>query len=77
MPASLPEPRCPECGGVLELRSGPGRIRRYRGEEGYEIPASFVAPTCRKCGHVWLDSARVKDLASVFEQERQRRLKVE
>jgi hypothetical protein len=69
---ALDEP-CPECGGKLILKAGPGRLRRYRGEDGFEIPAMMKLPTCEQCGSLWLDSEMISTLGSVFESERLRR----
>jgi hypothetical protein len=61
------EQACPECGSRLTLDARAGRLRRYRGEDGYEIPADMVIPTCTNCGALWLDSTMVTQLSSAFE----------
>jgi hypothetical protein len=48
-------------------------MRRYRGEEGFEIPPAMAIPTCQHCGSLWMDSAMVRDLGTKFEAQRQRR----
>ena len=61
---------CLECGGSVVVERRAGRLKRYRGEGGYEIPAWMAIPTCQSCGALWMDSAMVKQLGSVFEMER-------
>ena len=64
---------CLECGSPVVLTRGPGRFRRYRGEDGYEIPADLEVPTCATCGALWMDTVMVKRIGQVFEAERKRR----
>jgi|HubBroStandDraft_2_1064218.scaffolds.fasta_scaffold1109015_1 hypothetical protein len=68
-----PDEPCPECGGKLILKAGPGRFRRYRGQDGFEVPAAMMVPTCEQCGSLWLDSEMVGRLGATFEAERLRR----
>ena len=64
---------CMECGGRVAPESRAGRMRSYRGETNFEIPAWLEVPTCQTCGRLWMDSAMVKQLGSIFELERRRR----
>lgn len=68
---------CQECGSQLEWSYGPGRIRTYRRDKGYEIPSELVFQICRKCGAVWMTSTQIDRLSAAFEAERARRLRNE
>lgn len=70
---TMTEHPCPECGGRLALACGIGRFRRYRGEDGYEIPARMKIPTCTRCGEMWLNSMQVRELGAIFEAARIKR----
>lgn len=48
--SNLKLPRCAECGGKVELRTGPGRMREYRRGVSLEIPEDVGIPTCVACG---------------------------
>lgn len=41
---------CYECNVMLVSAAKPGRRVRYRGQDGYTIPADLVLPTCPRCG---------------------------
>ncbi len=43
-------PRCPECGGKVELVAKRGRSREYRRGVRLEVPAGFEIPSCLSCG---------------------------
>jgi transcriptional regulator with XRE-family HTH domain/ribosomal protein S27AE len=43
-------PRCPECGGAVEMRKAAGRTREFRRGVLLEIPQTFGIPTCTRCG---------------------------
>lgn len=43
-------PRCPECGGEVQLKARAGRTREYLKGVRLPIPAGFGIPTCTKCG---------------------------
>lgn len=43
-------PRCPECGGAVQLKARAGRTREYLKGVHLPIPADFGIPTCTKCG---------------------------
>ena len=64
---------CSECGAVLVLMKGPGRLRSYRGEGGYEVPADFVIPTCLACGAEWLSDSDIEILSQALESQRDQR----
>ena len=49
-PMGLKLPRCPECGGRVELRAAAGRKREVRRGVFLEIPEDFGIPTCVACG---------------------------
>ena len=64
---------CPECTTKLELSIGPGRFKRYRGEDGYEIPEDLFFWRCPKCNAEWLSVAQTQALSEAFEAQRQER----
>jgi hypothetical protein len=68
-----PEQRCPECDGALAMSRGPGRARRYRGADGYEVPADLSFPVCTSCGAEWLTDSQLETLSAAFEDQRERR----
>lgn len=46
---------CAQCGGVVELRSGPGRTALYRLGLNLPIPEWLEIPTCTQCGETFVD----------------------
>jgi hypothetical protein len=61
---------CPECGADMQWSIGPGRFRRYRREDGYELPAHLGFPTCPACGAEWLTDSQLELLSTALEQQR-------
>lgn len=59
-------PRCPECGGRVELAARPGRFREYVRGVHLEIPNDCGIPTCTKCGE--------ESMSLEFSKELDRRL---
>jgi transcriptional regulator with XRE-family HTH domain len=47
---SMKLPRCPECGGTVQLSVGTGRTREYRRNVKLAVPDDFRIPTCTRCG---------------------------
>lgn len=68
--ATTPEQKCPDCGGVLAISSGPNRTRRYRGEDGYVLPDDLLFPACIACGAEWLTDSQLETLSAAFEAQR-------
>jgi hypothetical protein len=64
---------CAECGYRLERSSGPGRVRAYRGESGYELPEDLVFWACANCGAEWLNASQIDQLSDAFEKQREER----
>lgn len=65
---------CPECGNAMRLSCGPGRLRRYRRDNGFEIPSDMVFRACHHCGAEWMTDTQIDRLSVAFEAERARRL---
>jgi hypothetical protein len=65
---------CPECGTTLRLSRGPGRVKQYRGEGGYEIPDDLSFAECPHCEAEWLSTSQIVELSRAFEAQRERRL---
>jgi hypothetical protein len=61
---------CGECGGRTKLVAVEGRLRRFRGEEGYIVPASMRIATCADCGTQWFSTSQLLELAEYFEVQR-------
>ena len=61
-------PRCPECGGNVELCAKSGRTREHRRGVEMDIPADFGIPTCVKCGEEML-SAKISERLEAILQE--------
>jgi hypothetical protein len=70
---SAPDFLCGNGHGPMEFVACPGRLRRYRGEDGYEVPADLVIPTCPVCGDTWENHAIAMRLTEAFEAQRQNR----
>ena len=64
---------CYECGGAVEPLARAGRLRSYRGDAGYAVPAEMAIPTCRECGRLWMTRGMLAELDGVFAAERERR----
>ncbi len=68
---------CAQCGAVMTISTGPGRLRRYRGEEGYEVPAELTFMVCKNCGAEWMYADQIDILSDAFEMQRsQKRNKI-
>jgi len=72
LPGDIHKKVCYECGHTLVLMEGPGRLRSYRGESGYEVPADFVIPTCPNCNAEWLSDSDIDVLSQALESQRAR-----
>ncbi len=46
---------------------GPGRFRRYRKKDSFEVPATLAYPACAACGADWLTPAQLDELDKAFE----------
>lgn len=49
-------PRCPECGGRVELVARPGRFREYLRGVHLEVPSDCGIPTCTDCAEESMSS---------------------
>lgn len=65
--------RCDDCGHDMQISIGPGRVRRYRGEDGYLIPADLAFASCSNCGAEWLTASQIDTLSTSLESQRTRR----
>ena len=68
-----PDLKCGDCGHDMRISSGVGRIRRYRGEGGYVIPAALEFPVCPSCGAEWLTDSQIDALSDALELQRLQR----
>lgn len=67
---------CADCGTPMTISLGPGRTQRYRGQDGYEVPADLAFPVCSGCGAEWLTSDQIDVLGDAMEAQRQARASV-
>lgn len=65
--------RCTDCGHNTVLSEGPGRVRSYRGTDGYMVPEHLAFPVCPNCGAQWLTATQLRELGASFEEQRARR----
>lgn len=49
-------PRCPDCGGRVELRSATGKTREFLRGVHLPIPGDIELPTCVKCGELSMNA---------------------
>lgn len=68
------ESTCPQCGSAMTMSTGPGRLRRYRRQGGFEVPHDLAFPVCGSCGAEWLTDEQVFRMGEAFEAERRKRL---
>ncbi|MES1186827.1 MAG: helix-turn-helix domain-containing protein [Myxococcales bacterium] len=62
-------PRCPECGGNVELCAKSGRTRQYRRGVYIEIPADFKIPTCEQCGEEMMSALISSRLDAILHEQ--------
>ncbi len=67
------EMKCPQCGDEMQISTGPGRVRSYRGEGSYVIPADLEYPICRNCGAEWMTADQIDVLSDALEYQRRAR----
>jgi transcriptional regulator with XRE-family HTH domain len=48
---------CAECGDLVRLVTGPGRVEEYRRGVSLPVPAELAIPTCPSCGERYFDAA--------------------
>lgn len=60
---------CYACEGPVEVVTGEGRVRMYRGVL-CTLPADLPIRTCMKCGAQWMNSAEIKVLSDILEAQR-------
>jgi len=65
---------CGDCGHEMNISSGPNRTRRYRGEDGYVIPAALSFAECANCGAQWLTDPQIDELSASLEGQRLQRM---
>jgi hypothetical protein len=54
---------CPECGGDVEVATGPGRTMQYqRSVPEFPIPDDFELPTCKECGETFVPADKEREL---------------
>lgn len=58
-------PRCPECGGRVELVTRAGRTRELLKGVVVEIPSDVGIPTCTRCGEESM-SAEISDKLDAY-----------
>jgi hypothetical protein len=66
-------PRCPECGGRVELTAGEGRTRELVRGRFVAIPSDFRIPTCTDCG----EESMVADISEKLDALLWRELRAE
>lgn len=59
---------CDLCGGAVESRTGPGRVREFRSGVMLDIPADFPVLTCSECGEMYLSAEESADLERAQER---------
>lgn len=58
-------PKCNAClKGRIHLTAKPGRLVRYKGQNGYVLPANLAVPICGSCGDMLLNES----LAQAFDE---------
>ena len=72
---------CSECGGTVELHTGPGRtMELYRGVPELPVHPKFAIPRCRNCGETYVlahtEDALESMLCSQFDMLVWRRLEI-
>lgn len=68
-------PRCPECGGRVELVTRPGRFREYIRGVHLEIPSDCGIPTCTDCAEESMSSEFSEQLDRSLARVLQERLR--
>ena len=61
---------CSNCGSPTQTSKGPGRMRTYLGQPGFEIPADLEFEVCESCGAEWLTASQIDQLSDAFEAQR-------
>lgn len=67
---------CYQCGGLVMSTTAAERTGSYRGQSGFQIPASLAIPTCQNCGAEWLDDEIIGALDEIFEKQYQMRRRI-
>lgn len=60
--------RCAECGAIVELKTGSGRLYEQRPGQKSSIPNDFEVPTCLNCGEQYFDVKRGEALNAVLQR---------
>lgn len=55
---------CVECGGLVRLETGPGRVEEYRRGVPLPVPAELAIATCSSCGERYFDEEQREALAA-------------